>query len=393
MCRQARRRAAGAARQPRAGRRAQRRPRRAPAPRSSRSSTATAWRRRAGWRGCVGHFADPVVGGGRPPGAQPAGSGAARPLRRSAGAARPRRRRGGGAPRHAGVVRPDGGARRAPRARWPDPDPFDAALRYGEDVDLVWRLHDAGWRVRYDPRTVVLHAEPEQWSRWLERRHRYGTSAGPLALRHPARLTPLVLTPWPTAAWLLLAARPPAAGARRRGGAGGRSCTACCAPPACRGARRARTALRAAAQGVRATAAGLGGAGHRRHRPAAARAAGPAAHPAHGRRAAARAAAARVGRPPPGAWTRCAGRRCACSTTWRTPAVCGAAAPHGRARCAPLRGAGLAPPSATPAELARVHDEARPAQEARRGSARTAGPAAPPGCSAPTPRRGSRRRR
>ena len=25
--------------------------------------------------------------------------------------------------------------------------PFDVSLRYGEDVDLVWRLHAAGWRV------------------------------------------------------------------------------------------------------------------------------------------------------------------------------------------------------------------------------------------------------
>src|SRR5690348_12528826 len=26
---------------------------------------------------------------------------------------------------------------------------FDPALRWGEDVDLVWRLHAAGWRIRY----------------------------------------------------------------------------------------------------------------------------------------------------------------------------------------------------------------------------------------------------
>ena len=26
--------------------------------------------------------------------------------------------------------------------------PFDPALRYGEHVDLIWRLIDAGWRVR-----------------------------------------------------------------------------------------------------------------------------------------------------------------------------------------------------------------------------------------------------
>lgn len=82
--------------------------------------------------------------------------------------------------------------------------PFDHGLRYGEDVDLVWRLHDAGWRVRYDPRVVVLHDEPTRWPDWLRRRHHYGTSAGPLAQRHGARLAPLVLPPWPAAAWLFL---------------------------------------------------------------------------------------------------------------------------------------------------------------------------------------------
>ena len=87
---------------------------------------------------------------------------------------------------------------------------FDPGLRYGEDVDLVWRLHDAGWAVRYDPRTVVRHAEPDRWTDWLVRRHRYGTSAGPLAARHGARLTPLVLPPLPTTAWALLAAGRPA---------------------------------------------------------------------------------------------------------------------------------------------------------------------------------------
>ncbi len=88
--------------------------------------------------------------------------------------------------------------------------PFDPALRFGEDVDLVWRMHDAGWTVRYDPRTVVRHAEPDRWRGWLRRRHDYGTSAGPLAQRHgSARLTPLVLSPWPTACWVLLCARQP----------------------------------------------------------------------------------------------------------------------------------------------------------------------------------------
>ncbi len=37
---------------------------------------------------------------------------------------------------------------------------FDPALRYGEDVDLIWRLHAAGWRVRYEPSVQVSHVEP-----------------------------------------------------------------------------------------------------------------------------------------------------------------------------------------------------------------------------------------
>ncbi len=34
---------------------------------------------------------------------------------------------------------------------------FDEALRLGEDVDLVWRLDQAGWRCRYEPSAVVWH--------------------------------------------------------------------------------------------------------------------------------------------------------------------------------------------------------------------------------------------
>ena len=91
--------------------------------------------------------------------------------------------------------------------------PFDPALRYGEDVDLVWRLHDAGWRLRYDPAVEVRHAGPATWAGLVARRFRYGTSAGPLAHRHPRRLAPLVLQPWPAVAVAALLARRPAAAA------------------------------------------------------------------------------------------------------------------------------------------------------------------------------------
>jgi mycofactocin system glycosyltransferase len=89
---------------------------------------------------------------------------------------------------------------------------FDPALRYGEDVDLIWRLHDAGWRIRYEPAVQVPHESPSSWPGLLARRFRYGTSAAPLARRHPANLAPLVLQPWPAAAVLAgLTGRPVAA--------------------------------------------------------------------------------------------------------------------------------------------------------------------------------------
>jgi mycofactocin system glycosyltransferase len=74
---------------------------------------------------------------------------------------------------------------------------FDPRLRYGEDVDLVWRMYDAGWRVRYVPAATVAHDEPATVRAWMTRRFHYGTAAGPLARRHPGRLAPAVVHPRP----------------------------------------------------------------------------------------------------------------------------------------------------------------------------------------------------
>jgi mycofactocin glycosyltransferase len=87
---------------------------------------------------------------------------------------------------------------------------FDPQLRFGEDVDLVWRLHEAGWRIRYDPSVVVAHREPATIAELLTRRFRYGTSAGPLARRHPDAMTPLVLHPLPAITVAAALARRPA---------------------------------------------------------------------------------------------------------------------------------------------------------------------------------------
>ncbi|UQX12898.1 mycofactocin biosynthesis glycosyltransferase MftF [Candidatus Mycobacterium methanotrophicum] len=86
---------------------------------------------------------------------------------------------------------------------------FDERLRFGEDVDLVWRLHQTGKLIRYQPHVRVLHAEPDGWpSRWV-RRFQYGTSAAPLASRHPEAIAPLVLYPWPSAVLSCLVMRRP----------------------------------------------------------------------------------------------------------------------------------------------------------------------------------------
>jgi mycofactocin system glycosyltransferase len=86
---------------------------------------------------------------------------------------------------------------------------FDPALRVGEDVDLIWRLHQAGWRIRYDPSAVVEHAEPTDWRTLLARRFRYGTSAAALAKRHGAAVAPFAIHPWPTLAVVAAVSRRP----------------------------------------------------------------------------------------------------------------------------------------------------------------------------------------
>jgi mycofactocin glycosyltransferase len=80
---------------------------------------------------------------------------------------------------------------------------FDEGLRFGEDVDLVWRLDDAGWRCRFDPSVSVWHEPRRTWRARLRQHAGYGTSAAPLALRHPGALSPLHVNGWTAAAWLL----------------------------------------------------------------------------------------------------------------------------------------------------------------------------------------------
>ena len=91
---------------------------------------------------------------------------------------------------------------------------FDPTLRIGEDVDLVWRLHDQGWLVRYLADVVVTHRARTSWSAWWHQRVQYGVSSSELAKRHPGRLAPLRVDPWTLVAWGTVFIGRPSLGAR-----------------------------------------------------------------------------------------------------------------------------------------------------------------------------------
>lgn len=91
---------------------------------------------------------------------------------------------------------------------------FDEDLQVGEDVDLVWRLTDAGGAVRYEPGVEVEHPTRTSLADWLRQRVRYGSAAADLAARHGDAVAPLQLSGWSALTWLLaLVGRPVLAGA------------------------------------------------------------------------------------------------------------------------------------------------------------------------------------
>ncbi|OIJ25287.1 mycofactocin biosynthesis glycosyltransferase MftF [Nocardioides luteus] len=71
---------------------------------------------------------------------------------------------------------------------------FEETMRVGEDVDLVWRLVEAGEVVRYDPEQVAWHDTRTTVSGWLGRKYLYGTGGADLAVRHGRKGAPAVMT-------------------------------------------------------------------------------------------------------------------------------------------------------------------------------------------------------
>lgn len=89
---------------------------------------------------------------------------------------------------------------------------FDPELRYGEDVDLVWRLVGAGGAVRYQPEVSAIHPPRPTLGALLLQRVRYGSAAGALARRHGDLVAPTRCSGWSLAVWGLVAAGHPLAG-------------------------------------------------------------------------------------------------------------------------------------------------------------------------------------
>jgi mycofactocin system glycosyltransferase len=73
---------------------------------------------------------------------------------------------------------------------------FSSGSRVGEDVDLVWRVVEQGWRVRFEPEAKVWHEHRQTVGEWLSRKAFYGTSAHALAQRHGKAVAPAVFAPW-----------------------------------------------------------------------------------------------------------------------------------------------------------------------------------------------------
>jgi mycofactocin system glycosyltransferase len=95
------------------------------------------------------------------------------------------------------------------RAAFDDVGGFDPDLRWGEDVDLVWRLDAAGWRGRYEPGVVVHHHPRPTWMALARQRRAYGESAAALAGIHGNAVAPVRTNVWSLASWGLAAAGRP----------------------------------------------------------------------------------------------------------------------------------------------------------------------------------------
>ncbi len=89
---------------------------------------------------------------------------------------------------------------------------FDESLRWGEDVDFIWRLCAEGHTIRYEPEVQAWHRPRTSWGAWLQQRRHYGTSAAALGERHGSVVAPGRTTSATSAAWVAAALGRPLSG-------------------------------------------------------------------------------------------------------------------------------------------------------------------------------------
>ncbi len=82
---------------------------------------------------------------------------------------------------------------------------FDESLRFGEDVDALWRVIGAGWRCRYQPQVMVSHRTRTTLQDFFTQRRMYGHSAAELASRHPGSVAPVRVSWHSAGMWGLIA--------------------------------------------------------------------------------------------------------------------------------------------------------------------------------------------
>jgi len=80
-------------------------------------------------------------------------------------------------------------------------DGFKEELVVGEDVDLCWRLQDAGYHVEFRPSGKIFHKHRNTIGPFCHRRFEYGTSEPLLQILHENRGKRLLLPVWGSLFW------------------------------------------------------------------------------------------------------------------------------------------------------------------------------------------------
>lgn len=81
---------------------------------------------------------------------------------------------------------------------------FDESMRFGEDVDFIWRVTATERVVRYEPSSIVRHRPRASISALARQRFGYGSAAARLEARHPGSVRPLRINRWSAIAWGLV---------------------------------------------------------------------------------------------------------------------------------------------------------------------------------------------